>query len=442
MDQTQQLSIVIPLRIESHERLSNLQTVVGFLLQHTESTILLLEADIESHISNLFNSDRVSIFFRKDLDPIFHRTKYINELLNLTQTPFVGVWDTDVIPTLHGIRQALNTLQQGYAMCLPYDGKFIFLSAQDSNLLREGMNIAVNELHDGIHLGRPSVGGAYMVNKDLYLGVGGENETFYGWGPEDIERVKRMEILGYEVKRAEGPLYHLHHPRGINSTLGEDERAVQNLDEFTKICSMFPYELNHYITRNLVNPQRINKKKLIVVGNKDISCSIVDTFDYVIRINRMTNYGNTGYRTDGLYLEANNVFKNIYTGEMLKKLIDEETHIFMNPKWYRQFYEWRSYLTPRQYMLAELIDYDSICSDIGVHNPTSGVSLLVHLLNSSWRQEYDIYIVGFELEDRLGMIDNNVYWAWHYGAGEAELTYLNKCIESGILKVLESTPTT
>ena len=36
------------------------------------------------------------------------------------------------------------------------------------------------------------------------------NEHFYGWGPEDAERVRRMEILGYPVGvNTEGPLYHL-----------------------------------------------------------------------------------------------------------------------------------------------------------------------------------------------------------------------------------------
>ena len=41
--------------------------------------------------------------------------------------------------------------------------------------------------------------------------------------------------------------------------------------------------------------------KFIIVGNKlidkDIS-QIVDSFDYVVRLNRMSNYGKTGHKTD------------------------------------------------------------------------------------------------------------------------------------------------
>jgi hypothetical protein len=63
-------------------------------------------------------------------------------------------------------------------------------------------------------MGRSSVGGAFIVNKQRYLKGGGENENFYGWGPEDAERLKRMEILEEPTQRIEGPLFHLHHPRG------------------------------------------------------------------------------------------------------------------------------------------------------------------------------------------------------------------------------------
>lgn len=91
-----------------------------------------------------------------------------------------------------------------------------------------------------------------------------------------------------------------------------------------------------------------------------MDCKEAGSFDYVVRINRMTNYGRTGLKTNALFLEANEVFKRICTGEMLKEKINEETHILMNPYWYGQFREWNDYLTPRQYAHTELIDYPLI----------------------------------------------------------------------------------
>ena len=96
-------------------------------------------------------------------------------------------------------------------------------------------------------LGRPSVGGVFIINKQRYLQAGGENENIYGWGPEDAERVKRMEILEEPVERVSGPLFHLYHPRGINSTFGYDERDRNNVNELIKVCRMSTEELRKYI---------------------------------------------------------------------------------------------------------------------------------------------------------------------------------------------------
>lgn len=92
-----------------------------------------------------------------------------------------------------------------------------------------------------------SLGGAFLVNRDEYLKAGGENENFYGWGPEDYERFYRMEILNKEIVRIEGPLYHLFHTRGINSTYANKKMAIQCKEELCRICSMTTLELNNYI---------------------------------------------------------------------------------------------------------------------------------------------------------------------------------------------------
>ena len=92
-----------------------------------------------------------------------------------------------------------------------------------------------------------SVGGAFLVNKYMYLNAGGGNENFYGWGPEDLERFRRIKILGLPVYRATGCLFHLHHPRNENSGFATPELEVSNRKEFLKICGMTQLELYQYI---------------------------------------------------------------------------------------------------------------------------------------------------------------------------------------------------
>ncbi len=254
MDSTNLLTIVIPIRIDSDIRLSNLQTVVSFLLEDTQCSIIVLEADEISKVKNLQKSNRLQIIFVHDSSYRFHRTSYINKLLKLAQTPYVGIWDSDVLIDSYQIKAATDIMEKGAIFSLPYDGECIFLSEEFSEMVRGNTNllfgteasIAKNEFK----LHRPSVGGAYIVNKNMYNQIGGENEKFIGWGPEDMERAKRVEILGYPIHRCKGSIFHLYHPRGINSTLGTDEKAISNLYEFVRVCSMTKCELWEYVKSN------------------------------------------------------------------------------------------------------------------------------------------------------------------------------------------------
>jgi hypothetical protein len=79
------------------------------------------------------------------------------------------------------------------------------------------------------------LGGAFLANLDSYKGSGLENENFYGWGLEDGERYYRWENLGYKIQRIPGPLFHLSHGRGINSTF---HNADQQLFKRKEIMSV------------------------------------------------------------------------------------------------------------------------------------------------------------------------------------------------------------
>ena len=105
--------------------------------------------------------------------------------------------------------------------------------------------------HDDMYarlMWRPSCGGVFVVDREMYLRYGGDNERFISWGPEDAERIRRMEILGESVHWTNGgPLYHLWHPRGENSRYSIEKLAFINRMEFIKVCSMGQNELRAYV---------------------------------------------------------------------------------------------------------------------------------------------------------------------------------------------------
>ena len=64
-----------------------------------------------------------------------------------------------------------------------------------------------------------------------------ENLNFYGWGPEDWERIERWKALGYRLKNITGNLYHLSHPLDINGRHNSD--AQRRVSVFQKDITCF-----------------------------------------------------------------------------------------------------------------------------------------------------------------------------------------------------------
>lgn len=242
MDGTADVSIVIPLRVDSQERADNLSFILSLLLAQPSVSVDILEADTERRFHLANEHARLRYRFVQDEDPVFHRTHYLNQLLMDAEHSIVGIWDTDVIIPPVQVLAGIKRIKQGSVMCFPYDGRFIFLNEGQSAAIRNN-SLALENIGILPPQMRPSVGGAFLVNKELYLNAGGENECFYGWGPEDAERVKRLEILELPISRIDGPLFHLHHPRGVNSGFDAGERDEQNLKALLSTCRMSKEEL-------------------------------------------------------------------------------------------------------------------------------------------------------------------------------------------------------
>lgn len=243
------ISIVIPLRIESIERRDNLHCVLQYLLQSPFVHIELLEADRERRF--FFNPhERIRYNFVYDEENVFYRTRYLNVLLRNALFPIVGVWDADVLIPESQLVAAIGHIMEGCVLCFPYNGDFRYLNNERSKAIRENINRLQKK--EGCRLmGRPSVGGAFLVNRDKYLQSGGENEGFYGWGPEDAERVKRLEILGLPISRTQGSLYHLNHERKLDIGIDNQKKAQHNQKVLINTCGMSKTELKYMVGKHL-----------------------------------------------------------------------------------------------------------------------------------------------------------------------------------------------
>jgi predicted glycosyltransferase involved in capsule biosynthesis len=162
-------------------------------------------------------------------------------MILMSTTPYVAIWDADAITSPSQIIDSVIDLRRKKAIIsFPFDGRFyscdkfyseVFKKYNEIDLLFK--NIPMMQLMHGFH----SVGGALIVDKKEYLSVGAENQKMYGWGLEDAERIKRLETLSSPISFSKGPLFHLWHPRSLNSRFANSEIETQNRLEFLKTCS-------------------------------------------------------------------------------------------------------------------------------------------------------------------------------------------------------------
>ena len=231
------MTFLIPLRMDSILRLENLILSVQALLKSFDTNITVLEASNYSNgIIPKMLGNKVTYSFTEDRDSVFYRTKHLNTMTLRSVTPYIGIWDTDIIIPKEQIMDAIEKLRQGIEVAYPYDGHFYDTSSVIRELYIQNKSIRFlqkNIAKMSLIYGPSMKGGAMFVNKEAYIQAGMENEKFYGWGPEDFERYDRWKILGLKIHHSQGPLFHLTHSRGSNSTFRSMEQTINTNKEFS-----------------------------------------------------------------------------------------------------------------------------------------------------------------------------------------------------------------
>ncbi|MDZ7605124.1 MAG: hypothetical protein U5K79_05945 [Cyclobacteriaceae bacterium] len=129
------VTFLIPVRIDSIDRIENLLAVVSYINKHFFTRFILLEA---SSYNNLILAKllpkNVRVIFFEDHDPVFIGLIIINRLFEQAETPIVAVWDADVLVPKNQIEIAANLIRNDEAQfVLPYKERFL----NTSMLVRE-----------------------------------------------------------------------------------------------------------------------------------------------------------------------------------------------------------------------------------------------------------------------------------------------------------------
>jgi len=253
-------TFIIPIRIESSDRLRNVITTTAFLLENFDTNLLIKEVDSESVfernalpiLKDILDVEiNVNHIFEKSNDSLFHRQRVLNEMIIESETEIVVNYDCDVLLPLNSYYEAYQSiLHHTHDVIYPY-GQGMYqkqVKATDEIVSEFLQTTDYSILNNNSSTSTSDFGWAQFFNRQVYIDGGMENENFKAYAPEDKERFYRFTTLDYNVGRINDVAYHLEHSRGENSWFNNPYMS-SNMEEWEKIQQMNKEQLKEYYSR-------------------------------------------------------------------------------------------------------------------------------------------------------------------------------------------------
>lgn len=242
------VTFMIPIQLESEDRIMNVNIVTLYLRSHFDTNIIIAEQGYESLIPNVVGKTLYNTHIHyKTQNFYFHKTRLINAMVKKATTRFVAMHDSDVLCSPDQYLSAVNMLRANSVdFVYPFDGHVINIpKAEIPQVLNSLQFDFVRRTYTNTKA--LAHGGCVMYNRQKFIEAGMMNENFVAYGPEDGEQDYRLTKLGYRTTRTSLPLYHLEHTRTENSR-ETHKYARSNWAEITKVKSMNINELRRYIS--------------------------------------------------------------------------------------------------------------------------------------------------------------------------------------------------
>ena len=255
-------TFIIPLRIESADRMRNIITLLCFLLGNFDTNVIVKEVDSEPvfeenvlpQIKEFIGNDinLVHIFEKSD-DPVFYRMHILNEMLAMSKTDVVINYDCDVLMPVETYVNAYESILNGVCdVVYPYgNGNFQKQVHVTDEIVSDFLNndFDLSILDKSSQVSTSDFGWVQFFNRSVYIEGGMENENFRGSSPEDKERFFRFTTLGYKVRRIDNWIYHLEHSRGANSwpeSIRGNPYMAQNFEVWNHLQTLNKQKLKEY----------------------------------------------------------------------------------------------------------------------------------------------------------------------------------------------------
>ena len=249
-------TIIIPILIEHQDRYNNAKTVLNYINKNFNTNVFIYEiSDSGSKLDFLDTLKNIEIkHWVEQPEEAFHRTKYLNIMLDSVETPVVANYDIDVLMKPEVYTESVRMImEENVDVLYPYS-----FGGMTQRTVLQTPNIHENLFNNDLSLDYidsdkllfsdyyTEYGHCIFFNTNSYRAYGGENENFISYGPEDKERGKRFVKLGLNVRWVDHfMVYHLEHHRGDDSS-PSNNFFRENWDVYNHLETLTMHETLEY----------------------------------------------------------------------------------------------------------------------------------------------------------------------------------------------------
>ncbi len=221
-----EISVILP--VAGKERLPLFQFVLrsyfGQTLKNYE--IIVVEHSREPLFEKYCPPYVKYIYIKLEEDQAFSRSLTFNMGVRHASTSYVVLQDSDIVPPARFLESLLKLMKtDGWEAIRPM--RFVFLldpHATEKYMKSDGRNVPdhVDRIRQNC------TGGGVAIKKTVYEEIGGHDESFWGWGHEDIEFYERLNSR-LVFPGSYLPMIHLWHEPAPKKK--ESEKGNQHLLE-------------------------------------------------------------------------------------------------------------------------------------------------------------------------------------------------------------------
>jgi predicted glycosyltransferase involved in capsule biosynthesis len=256
------VSIVIPVKIDTNDRKHNLRIVLNYFKTFfINYELIVVEHDKIPKVKEMVESYGGKHISRT-ASGSFHKTYNFNLGISLAKGYYIAAYDCDSIFNPLAIQYAFNRLKSGDTdFIFPYNRYMVEINKElFNNIDSFGVDLinsfpvsktgVINDnnmfkILYGSH-DYECTGGALFFNRGKFFINGGYNPNIISYGCEDNEIELRVKKLGNRIERLSNfNCYHLEHSRSVDSHY--NNFFSSNQKEFTKIKEMTETELKEYV---------------------------------------------------------------------------------------------------------------------------------------------------------------------------------------------------